>query len=98
MGILLKDLGQPVPEEMLLTKIICSLPSSYNSIITVWTNVPAQEQTVPNLKIRLLQMENLMTLQGGEIAGDSAFFTRSSRTSTKKRSKAMRKTKIISKN
>ena len=34
MGNLLKDLGKPVDEDMLITKIICSLPPSYNSIVT----------------------------------------------------------------
>ena len=34
MGNLLKDLGQLIAEEMLVTKIVCSLPPSYNSIIT----------------------------------------------------------------
>ena len=94
MGNLLKDLGQPVPEEMLLTKIICSLPSSYNSIIAAWTNVPAQEQTVANLKIWLLQMENLMTLQGKEITGNLAFFTRSSRMLSKNKKQSNEKTKV----
>lgn len=82
MGNLLKDLGQPVPEDMLITKIVCSLPPSYNSVIAAWTDVPAPDQNVANLKIRLLQMENLMALQGGETTGDSAFFTRSSKASS----------------
>lgn len=93
MGNLLKDPGQPVPEDMLKTKIICSLPPSYNSIIAAWTNVPTPEQTVASLKIRLLQMENLMTLQSGETASDSAFFTRSSRTSSKSKKQSHEKNK-----
>jgi hypothetical protein len=55
MGNLLKELGHPVHEEMLITKIMCSLPPCYNSIVTAWANVPAPEQTVANLKVRLLQ-------------------------------------------
>ena len=83
MGNLPKDLGQPVPEDMLITKIVCNLLPSYNNIIAAWTNIPAPEQTVGNLKVRLLQMENLMALQGGESTGDSAFFTRSNKPSSK---------------
>ena len=51
MGNLLKDLGKLVSEDMLITKIICSLPPSYNSIVTAWTNVPIEDQTVANLKV-----------------------------------------------
>ena len=82
MGNLLKDLGKPIDDEMLVTKIICSLPSSYNSIVTAWTNVPTEQQTVANLKVRLLQLEHLLALQGGEPAGDAAFFTRSNKISS----------------
>lgn len=82
LGNLLKDLGQPVPEEMSITKIVCSLPPSYNNIIAAWANIPALDQNVANLKVGLLQMENLMALQGGETAGDSAIFTRSSKASS----------------
>lgn len=83
MGNFLKDLGQPVGEELLLTKIICSLPPSYNTCVAAWANVPVQEQTVASLKIRLLQMENILAFQGGEAVGDSALFTRSSKVTSK---------------
>ena len=43
MGDLLKDLGKLVPEDMLITKIICSLPPNYNSIVTAWSNVPVED-------------------------------------------------------
>ena len=79
MGNLLKDLGKPVDEDMLVTKIICSLPPSYNSIVTAWSNVPSEQQTVGNLKARLLQLEHLLAMPGGELAGNSAFFTRSNK-------------------
>lgn len=62
MGNLLKDLGQPVHEDMLITKIVYSLPPSYNNILGTWTNISTLEQIVANLKTRLLQMENLMAL------------------------------------
>lgn len=82
-GNLLEDLGQPIGEEMLITKIMCSLPPSFNSIVAAWTNVPANEQTVANLKVRLLQMENLLALQANESTGDAAFFTRPTKSSSK---------------
>ena len=78
----LKDLGKPVEEDSIITKIICSLPPAYNSIVTAWANLPVEQQTVVNLKARLLQLENLLALQGSGTSGDSAFFTRSSKMSS----------------
>ena len=78
----LKDLGKPVEEDSIITKIICSLPPSYNSIVTAWANLPIEQQNVANLKVRLLQLEDLLALQGGETSGDSAFFTRSNKVSS----------------
>lgn len=90
MGNLLRDLGKPVQEDMLVAKIFCSLPPSYNSILAAWNNVPAAEQTVANLKIHLLQMENIMNLQEGDNQSDKAFFTRSGRSSSDNNSKDAR--------
>lgn len=36
---LLKDLGKPLIEDMLITKIMCSLPVSYNNIVIAWANI-----------------------------------------------------------
>jgi hypothetical protein len=51
---LLKDMGRPVIDETIITKIVCSLPESYNHVVAAWINVPAAEQTVENLNICLL--------------------------------------------
>ena len=48
---LLKDLGKPLDEDMIITKIMCSLPASYNSIVIAWANVPEEHQTIANLKV-----------------------------------------------
>ena len=79
-GSLLKDLGKPIDDDMVITKIMCNLPASYNNIVTAWANVPEDQQTIQNLKVRLLQLEHLLTKHSGESSGDSAFFTRSSKT------------------
>lgn len=36
---MLKDLGKPLIEDMLITKIMCSLHVSYNNIVTAWANI-----------------------------------------------------------
>lgn len=52
---LLKDLGQPLHEDMLITKIVCNMPQSCNIILAAWINISTLEQTVANLKIKRLQ-------------------------------------------
>lgn len=70
---------------MIITKIMCSLPPTYNSIVTAWTNIPDEMQTLEKLKTRLLQLESLLLKQNGEPAGDAAFFTRSNKFSSQNR-------------
>lgn len=81
---LLKDLGKPVAEDMIISKIFSSLPPSYNSIIAAWTNLADRDRTVQNLKTRLLQMENILSLQNGNVESltDKAFFSRTNRHSS----------------
>ena len=81
-GSLLRDLGKPLGDDMIITKIMCSLPASYNNIVTTWANVHEEQQTISNLKVRLLQLEHLLTKQSGESSGDSTFFIRSSKASS----------------
>jgi len=50
MALLLQDLGNSILAHMLLSKIICSLPPSSNSVTTVWTNVPLELQTIDLLE------------------------------------------------
>ena len=54
MAMILADLGHIVPNKMIISKIIYSLPPSYNSIIAAWSNVPKACQTVDTLEERLL--------------------------------------------
>lgn len=71
-GNLLKDLGKPLSDDLILSKMLGSLPPSYNGIRTAWINVPESEQTVANLKVRLLQMEHILATQAGEDSSDRA--------------------------
>lgn len=75
---LLADLGHVVPDKMIIiSKIIYSLPPSYNSIIAAWSNVPKSSQTVDNLEERLLRHESLLHRQGGgDTEADQTFFIR----------------------
>ena len=78
MAMLLADLDNIVPDKMIISKILYSLPPNYNSIIAAWSNVPEISQTVDNLEERLLRHESLLQRQGsGDTQMDQAFFTRS---------------------
>ena len=65
MAMILADLGHIVPDKMIISKIIYSLPPSYNNIIAAWLNVPEACQTVDTSEERLLRHESLLHRQGG---------------------------------
>jgi len=63
---------------MILSKIICSLPLSYNSVTIAWANVPITQQIVDVLEERLIRHETLLKTQGSiNEVSDKAFFTKS---------------------
>ena len=80
----LADLRNPIPNNMLISKIICNLPPSYNSIVAAWSNVPEEKQTVDYLEEQLTRHEGLMQIHGlQEDFVDQAFFTRAHPSSSK---------------
>jgi len=83
---ILKDLGQPLSDSQIITKILMSLPPGYNGTVAAWANVPQAEQTVTAISTRLLQQEHLLHQQDKENSTESAYFTRAQH-STKKLSK-----------
>jgi hypothetical protein len=73
----LSDLGCPIPESMVVMKILCSLPPSFNTIGSAWDNLPTEMQTVHNLTVRLLKQETVNKMQGaGNVEFDHAFFSK----------------------
>jgi hypothetical protein len=46
MAQVLIDIGQPIIDEMIIIKSICSLPLSYNNIVVTWDNLPTIAQTI----------------------------------------------------
>ncbi|UYV67549.1 hypothetical protein LAZ67_5001172 [Cordylochernes scorpioides] len=41
----MKDLGEPISDVALITKIICSLPDKYKNFITAWDSVSSEENS-----------------------------------------------------
>ncbi|CAB0037468.1 unnamed protein product [Trichogramma brassicae] len=54
----LKDVGAPVSEVMIMAKILGSLPTKYHPFISAWESVPEENQTLDNLRERLLREED----------------------------------------
>jgi hypothetical protein len=72
----LSDVGAPMSDIQIMTKIICSLPPSHRNFTTVWDSVPVNERTIPLLTTCLLKEESsaLRWSRGQQDAADTAFF------------------------
>lgn len=57
----LKDLGETVSDVTLMAKILDSLPSKFNALVTAWDSVDIEKQTIQGLISRLIKKENRMS-------------------------------------
>ncbi|UYV63270.1 K02A2.6-like, partial [Cordylochernes scorpioides] len=73
----MKDLGEPISDVALITKIICSLPDKYKNFVTAWDSVSSEENTLENLTARLLKEESLQDHwdSSGNFKPDNALMT-----------------------
>ena len=74
----LTNLGQAITEQQLISKIICSLPSSFDMLLYAWNNVPLGNHTLLGLQSRLIKLQNKLGdhAQQLEVPNDKAFFTK----------------------
>ncbi len=70
----LKDIDQPIINELIVTKIICSLPPSYNNIMVTWENFPRNDQTICKITMHLFKHEHLIKIRGMTMM-EITFFT-----------------------
>ena len=70
----LNDLGAPVSDLQIITKIICTLPPSVRHVVSAWENLDGSKKTVALLTARLLKDENLNKAYGNAETSDAAFF------------------------
>lgn len=82
----LRDLGEQISDTALMAKILGSLPSKYNALVTTWDSMPLASQTVENLRQRLIKEENRLTNDDEKAAALSAV-TRKSESSAKNSSR-----------
>lgn len=59
----IRDLGEPIPDSMLITKMLITLPSSYNHFHSAWESTIDENKTLQNLTNRLMMEEVRMKLQ-----------------------------------
>ena len=75
----LSDLGEIQSENQIITKVLCTLPPSFRSVVSAWENVEEAKRKLPLLTTRLLKEESLNKMhESEESAEDKAFFSRRS--------------------
>lgn len=60
----LRDQDESISESMVMTKILMSLPAEYNHFHSAWESTSADQQTMANLRSRLLAEELRLKSQG----------------------------------
>ena len=59
----LKDLGEPISDSMVITKVLMTLPPSFNFFHSAWESTDKSERTLDNLISRLMIEETRMLSQ-----------------------------------
>jgi hypothetical protein len=72
----LRSVNSPVPEEVLIMRILQTLPPSFDNFLTFWNNVNLSEQTLTNLTSKLLAWEMKLQTRNNDVMNptDVAFF------------------------
>lgn len=60
----MRDQGENVSESMVMTKVLMSLPAAYNHFYSAWESTIAENQTMANLRARLMAEELRLQSQG----------------------------------
>lgn len=59
----LNDLGVGITEHDIMTKIVCSLPSRFDNLVSSWDGMPENDKTLSTLRARLVAEERKITLR-----------------------------------
>ena len=54
----LEDLGSPMTQSQIMTKIVSTLPIEFRHFTTVWDNLPETEKTIPQLITKLMNEQH----------------------------------------
>ena len=69
----LRDIGRPVAANLLIGKIINSLPESYARVRSVWEATPVAERTMEILQSRLIAEEKVIACYKTSHSNTTAF-------------------------
>ena len=77
----LEDIGQPMSENQIISKLITSLPSEYRHVLTAWKSMPADKKTKKILILRVFEEEamNKIIKERKNNEADSALLVRNNR-------------------
>ena len=72
----LQDVGSPVSDNQVITKVASTFPPSYRHVIAAWENLDDDKKTINLLQARLMK-QKAMNQQYSEVdSADAAFFAR----------------------
>lgn len=67
----LNDLGVNVIDHDIITKIVCSLATCFDNLVSSWNGMQDQEKTLDALRARLVSEERKFTLRKSQAAGSN---------------------------
>lgn len=67
----LNDLGVNVTDHDIITKIVCSLPTRFDNLVSSWDGMQDQEKTLDALRARLVSEERKFTLRKSQAGGSN---------------------------
>lgn len=71
----LNDLNLVITERQILSKIKCSLPSSFQPLLLAWDSVPINDQTLKSFQTRLIKHELHLRESVTDVQADKAFYS-----------------------
>lgn len=78
----MKSLGGGIPDSMMLTRVLCILPTKFNHFHSAWDSVDEQKKTLENLTTRLMAEELRIQRQEASSESTVALFTNSRQRNT----------------
>lgn len=76
----LTDLGQPIFDQQLISKIKCGLPLAFDPFLLAWDSVPIADQTFLSFQARLVNFQHKLRdcVLFYEVPMDKVFFAKGS--------------------
>lgn len=66
----LNDLGVSVTDHDIMTKIVCSLPSRFDNLVSSWDSMNETDKTLEALRARLISEERKIALRAAQASSN----------------------------